>query len=189
MEVRNLFRKIKYPIELYDKNGNLIYHENSSGFWTKREYDKNGNQIYMINSMGLWAKNEFDDQGNQIYWENKYKVFQDDRINKGVKMSTELKQKLQEKVARNEPIRKDRIELDIYHFMSKAAEEGAISTVIEGVEVSTQKYNQSQFQIVKEYLDENEIYYRVLNTYKNTNGNDTKDIFIQWGEKEVTDEN
>ena len=54
----------------YDSNGNEIYYENSTGFWSKREYDSNGNKIYYENSNGYWYKREFDSNGNQIYYEN-----------------------------------------------------------------------------------------------------------------------
>jgi hypothetical protein len=36
----------------YDDNGNLIYLENSDGYWVKHEYDSNGNRIYYENSTG-----------------------------------------------------------------------------------------------------------------------------------------
>jgi hypothetical protein len=35
-----------------DKNGKLIYWENSNGFWVKREYDSKGNEIYYEDSKG-----------------------------------------------------------------------------------------------------------------------------------------
>jgi hypothetical protein len=57
-------------LEIKDKNGNLIYYEDSTGFWTKREYDSQSNQIYFENSKGFWAKREYDSQSNQIYFEN-----------------------------------------------------------------------------------------------------------------------
>ena len=36
----------------YDSNGNLIYFENSNGYWSKQEFDSNGNRIYIKNSNG-----------------------------------------------------------------------------------------------------------------------------------------
>ena len=57
-------------LEIKDKNGNLIYYEDSTGFWTKREYDSQSNQIYFENSKGFWAKQEYDSQGNKMYYEN-----------------------------------------------------------------------------------------------------------------------
>ena len=39
-------------LEIKDKNGNLIYFENSNGYWAKWEYDSQGNKIYYKNSNG-----------------------------------------------------------------------------------------------------------------------------------------
>ena len=36
-----------------NKNNNLIYYENSEGFWSKREYDSQGNEIYWENPSGI----------------------------------------------------------------------------------------------------------------------------------------
>ena len=55
---------------VYDINGKLIYYEDSSGFWVKKEYDSNGNQIYSENRYGDWYKYEYDSNGNIIYYEN-----------------------------------------------------------------------------------------------------------------------
>ena len=38
--------------EIKDKNGNLIYYENSNGYWAKCEYDSKGNAIYYEDSKG-----------------------------------------------------------------------------------------------------------------------------------------
>jgi len=84
--------KIKdFPFTIKDKNGNVIYLEDSDGFWMKREYDTkdqeirfensngywvnsvydtNGNQIYCENSDGVWSKYEYDTKGQEIYYEN-----------------------------------------------------------------------------------------------------------------------
>jgi hypothetical protein len=63
--------KIKdFPFDIKDKNGNVIYFEDSDGFWWKREFDSNGNKIYYENSTGFWVKRGFDSNGNQIYFEN-----------------------------------------------------------------------------------------------------------------------
>ena len=40
-----------FPFEIRDKNGYLIYWENSNGDWIKSEYDSNG-QIYYVKSNG-----------------------------------------------------------------------------------------------------------------------------------------
>jgi hypothetical protein len=45
--------KIKeFPFEIKDSKGNVIYFEQSDGFWTKREWDSNGNRIYYEDSNG-----------------------------------------------------------------------------------------------------------------------------------------
>jgi hypothetical protein len=45
--------KIKeFPFRIKDSEGNLIYWENSDGYWSKHEYDSNGNDIYWENSDG-----------------------------------------------------------------------------------------------------------------------------------------
>ena len=53
----------------YDKNGNLIYLENSNEYWEKRKYDKNNNLIYIDNN-GYWEKWEYDKNNNLIYYED-----------------------------------------------------------------------------------------------------------------------
>ena len=58
---------IKYPIELFDKDGNLLYYENSDGFWCKNQY-KDGEQVYFVNSDGLWWKSVYKD-GHEVYFE------------------------------------------------------------------------------------------------------------------------
>lgn len=57
-------------LEIKDKNGNLIYYEDSSGYWAKRKYDSKCDLIYFENSNGCWAKYEYDSEGNKIYYEN-----------------------------------------------------------------------------------------------------------------------
>ena len=44
-------------LEIKDKNGNLIYLEDSNGYWRKHEYDSQGNHIYFENSDGLIKDN------------------------------------------------------------------------------------------------------------------------------------
>jgi hypothetical protein len=47
----------EFPFEINDSNGNQIYHENSAGYWYKREYDSNGNEIYYEDSDGKITDN------------------------------------------------------------------------------------------------------------------------------------
>ena len=60
----------EFPYRINDNNGNVIYYEESEGFWAKAEYDSSGNKIYFENSNGYWSKGEYDSSGNQIYIEN-----------------------------------------------------------------------------------------------------------------------
>ena len=61
-----------------DKNGNLIYFENSKGFCAKYEYDSQGNQIYFEDSKGDWVKQEWDSHG-EIYYEDSRGAIRDKR--------------------------------------------------------------------------------------------------------------
>jgi len=42
----------EFPFKIRDKNGNLIYFEDSSGYWAKREFDESSNRIYFEDSNG-----------------------------------------------------------------------------------------------------------------------------------------
>jgi hypothetical protein len=57
-----------FPLEINDNNGNLIYLEDSDGYWRKREHDDQGNAIYFEDSTGYWVKREYDDQDCEIYY-------------------------------------------------------------------------------------------------------------------------
>ena len=63
----------------YDSQGDEIYLEDSDGYWEKREYDSKGNRIYLETSNGLWEKREYDSKGNRIYLENSNGVIEDNR--------------------------------------------------------------------------------------------------------------
>lgn len=58
-----------FPLIIKDKNGTVIYHENSDGFCARMEYDSEGNEIYNENSDGFSVKREYDSEGNRIYTE------------------------------------------------------------------------------------------------------------------------
>jgi len=60
----------EFPFEIKNKSGNIIYHEESDGFWSRIEWDSKGNQIYWETSSGFWVKREYDSNGNEIYYEN-----------------------------------------------------------------------------------------------------------------------
>jgi hypothetical protein len=42
----------EFPFIIKDKSGNIIYSENSNGYWIKSEYDSNGKETYYENSNG-----------------------------------------------------------------------------------------------------------------------------------------
>jgi len=65
--------------KVYNTNDNLIYYEDSNGFWYKREYDSNGNNTYYEDSNGFWVKREYDDYGYQNYYENEEGDIEDNR--------------------------------------------------------------------------------------------------------------
>jgi hypothetical protein len=90
MEIKDLFREVKYPIRIFDKNGNQIYYQEDDCWWVKEEYNEKGNVIYredsskvwvkydydektnfqyIISSTGYWRKEQFDEKGNVIYQE------------------------------------------------------------------------------------------------------------------------
>ena len=71
--------KTNGELEIKDKNGNLIYWEDSDGWWVKREYDSQGYLIYIEHSNGYWSKREYDSKGNRIYLENSNGVIEDNR--------------------------------------------------------------------------------------------------------------
>ena len=65
--------------KIYDSNDNLIYYEDSNGYWYKQEYDSNNNLIYYEDSNGDWDETEYDFIGNLIYYENSDGVIIDRR--------------------------------------------------------------------------------------------------------------
>ena len=83
--------KIKeFPFRINDSKGNLIYWENSDGFWAKYEFDSNGNLIYWENSDGYWEKREWDSKGNRIYYEDSKGTIRDKRPKTDVQKAIEL---------------------------------------------------------------------------------------------------
>jgi hypothetical protein len=83
--------KIKeFPFKIKDSKGNLIYSENSSGYWVKSEYDSDGNKIYFESSDGFWVKREYNSEGNRIYYESSYGTIVDNRPKTDVQKAIEL---------------------------------------------------------------------------------------------------
>jgi hypothetical protein len=60
----------KFPFEIKDDKGNIIYFENSDGYWYISQYNSTRNQTYSEDSDGIWWKAEYDSNGNEIYFEN-----------------------------------------------------------------------------------------------------------------------
>lgn len=75
MNVIDLFRNVKYPIQLYNKDGKLIYNENSDGFWFKKEYNDNGYEIYHETSKGYWYRRDVTSDGRQTYYYNSNNIW------------------------------------------------------------------------------------------------------------------
>ena len=69
----------EFPFKIKDKNENEIYHEDSDGYWHKKEYDSNGNEIYCEFFNGNWGKREYVSNGNRIYWKYSYGKIEDNR--------------------------------------------------------------------------------------------------------------
>ena len=69
MTIAQQLKVTEFPFFIKDKNGNEIYSENSTGYWSKRQYDQNGKVIYYEDSDGYWWKCEYDQNGNKIYFE------------------------------------------------------------------------------------------------------------------------
>tara|TARA_B110001469_G_scaffold93081_1_gene88772 strand:+ start:291 stop:689 length:399 start_codon:yes stop_codon:yes gene_type:complete len=61
------FSVVEGSLKLFDADGNMIYCEDSSGYWVKYEFDANNNEIYYENSSSWWVKREYDDNGNVTY--------------------------------------------------------------------------------------------------------------------------
>jgi hypothetical protein len=60
----------KFPFEIRDDRGNLIYMELDDGYWSKRKYDLKGFEIYYETSESFWGKWERELDGEIIYYEN-----------------------------------------------------------------------------------------------------------------------
>ena len=97
---QTIAQQIKWDFEasgdlrINDKNGKLIYLEDSDGDWAKYERDSEGNEIYYENSGGFWAKREWDSQGNVIYHQNSSGVIRDNRIPEIIEHTNGRKYKL-----------------------------------------------------------------------------------------------
>jgi hypothetical protein len=70
MTIAKQLKVTKFPFKINDENGRMIYWEDSTGYWSKREWDSNGNRIYSEDSTGYWSKSEYDSDNKEIYYEN-----------------------------------------------------------------------------------------------------------------------
>ena len=61
-----------FPFEIKDKNGNVLYYEDSTAFWFKYERDEKGNVLYCEDSNGYWSRRERDEKGRETYCEDSY---------------------------------------------------------------------------------------------------------------------
>ena len=88
MTIAQQLKITKFPFTIKDDEGNLIYWENSTGFWEKREYD-DGNEIRYENSNGYWVKREYAD-GNEIRYENSNGRIRDNRPKTDIQKAIDL---------------------------------------------------------------------------------------------------
>jgi hypothetical protein len=70
----------EFPFRIADKNGNVLYHENSDNYWRKYECDENGNVRHYEDSSGYWENCEYDENGNLRYYEDSEGVIIDKRV-------------------------------------------------------------------------------------------------------------
>ena len=57
-----------YDNLIKDNKGNVIYKEDSDGYWTKSEYDNNNNWVYEENKGDGWQKFKYNDNGDLLFW-------------------------------------------------------------------------------------------------------------------------
>ena len=68
-----------FPFTIKDKNGRIVYFEESDKCWHRYEYDSNGNQIYFENSKGYWTKRGYGTDGSLNYFEDSEGRLSDNR--------------------------------------------------------------------------------------------------------------
>jgi len=79
MMVEELTKNMQYPIELFDKNNNLIYYKDTKNYYYMREYDENNNLVYYRNSDGFSFIAKFDGNNNQIYYKDSTGIIIDNK--------------------------------------------------------------------------------------------------------------
>jgi hypothetical protein len=70
----------EFPFIIADKNGNVLYHEDSENYWKKYERDEYGYVRHYENSDGFYSKSEYDENGNERYYENSNGRIRDNRV-------------------------------------------------------------------------------------------------------------
>ena len=84
------FLKVKnFPFIVNDDKGNIIYYEDSDGYWTKYEYDDQSNPIYFEDTNGYWTKLEYDKKGNEVYYEDSKGIIIDNRPKPMIELTLE----------------------------------------------------------------------------------------------------
>ena len=68
-----------FPFIIRNRQGDMIYYEDSSGFWERWCCDLVDNAKYYENSNGYWSKREYDSSNNMIYYENSDGEIEDNR--------------------------------------------------------------------------------------------------------------
>ena len=69
----------KFPFDIRNDRGNVIYLEYDDGYWARWEHNSEGRVIYYENSNKFWAKREYNEKGNEIYFENSSGIIMDNR--------------------------------------------------------------------------------------------------------------
>ncbi len=80
-----------FPFKIKDKNGYILYDEDSDGNWERYERDKNGNILYSKDSNGYWNRYERDENGNILYQEDSDGLIIDNRVPTMTKEEAEKK--------------------------------------------------------------------------------------------------
>ena len=84
------FLKVEtFPFIVNDDKGNIIYYEDSDGYWTKYEYDDQSNPIYFEDTNGYWTKLEYDKKGNEVYCEDSKGIICDNRPKPMIELTLE----------------------------------------------------------------------------------------------------
>ncbi|MFA5749589.1 MAG: hypothetical protein WC927_05860 [Bacilli bacterium] len=82
IELKGTYKVICYAtsFEVYNEKDNVIYFEDSNGYWSKWEYDEKDHRICYEDSNSYWEKSEYDEKGNMIYYENSNGKIIDERV-------------------------------------------------------------------------------------------------------------